>query len=230
MMSDIPEQEVQVDETAQAQVGGNDVSISDERDRLKANNQKLLAELRNVRSSSEDMQRRLAELEQQDQSRKQADLLANGQAEELVQQLRSTVGDKDQRINELEQQLQAKDLAFQESQIKAAAINAFTQNGVHTPEDLFHLEKDKLRIKDGSVVALVGGVETPLQQHLDSLKSPGSGRDYFFAGSGARGMSATGSVPNNSGTNSLDSMSYTEQLNLRVNQRELYARLKAQAG
>ena len=229
-MSENPEQEVQVDDAAQAPVGGNDATAAHERDLLKANNQKLLAELKNARTSSDDMQRRLAELEQQDQSRKQADLLANGQAEELVNQLRTTVGDKDQRILDLEQQLQAKDLAFQESQIRATAINAFTQGGVHSPEDLFHLEKDKLRMKDGSVVALVGGVETPLQQHLDTLKSPGSGRDYFFAGSGARGMSAVGSQANNTGGKDLNSMSFSERLQLEVEQPELYARLKAAAG
>ena len=154
----------------------------------KADTQKAVAEKRAYKKQVEDMQLRLAELEQQDTSRKQADLLANGHAEELVNQLRTTVGDKDQRILDLEQQLQAKDVAFQESQIKVSAINAFTQSGVHSPNDLFQLEKDKLTLKDGQVVAIVGGVETPLHQHLESLKSPGSGRDYFFAGSQARGM------------------------------------------
>jgi hypothetical protein len=52
----------------------------------------------------------------------------------------------------------------------------------------------------------------------------------FFPGTGARGMSAVGSQPTNSGGKSLESMSYSEQLDLRVNQPELYARLKAQAG
>jgi hypothetical protein len=172
----------------------------------------------------------LSEFEQQDNQRKQADLLASGQAEELVNQLRGTVGDKDKRIAELENELQMSAAAFQESQLKNSAINAFTQSGVHSPQDLFQLEKGNLKLKDGAVMAVVGGVELPLQQHLESLKSPGSGRDYFFAGSGARGMSAVGSQPTNSGGKSLESMSYSEQLDLRVNQPELFARLKAQAG
>ena len=81
-------------------------------------------------------------------------------------------------------------------------INAFSQNGVHSPEDLFHLEQNNLRLKDGAVVALTGGIEVPLQQHVEALKSSGSGRDYFFNGSGARGMSAAGSSNSASGGNS----------------------------
>lgn len=178
----------------------------------KADREKAVSEKQSYKKQVEDLTRQMSALQQQDQSRKQADLLANGQAEVLVDQLRGTVGDKDKRILELEQLLQDKDAAFQQSQIKASAMNAFSQSGVHAPEDLFNLEKDKLQLKDGAVVAIVGGVETPLQQHLDSLKSPGSGRDYFFAGSGARGMSATGSSTTTSGGQSWSSMSAFDRM------------------
>lgn len=193
----------------------------------KADREKAVAEKQSYKKQVEDLTRQMAALQQQDQSRKQADLLANGQAEVLVEQLRGTVGEKDKRILELEQQLQDKDVAFQQSQIKAAALNAFSQSGVHAPEDLFNLEKEKLRLKDGSVVALVGGVETPLQQHLDSLKSPGSGKDYFFSGSGARGMSAAGSSSSTAGGKSWGSMGLVERIQLEEQNPQLAAQLKA---
>ena len=93
---------------------------------------------------------------------------------------------------------------------------------------MFQLLKDSLRLKDGSVVALVGGVETPLQQHLDSLKSPGSGMDYFFSGSGARGMSAAGSSNSPSGGKSWGSMGLVERIQMEEENPQLAAQLKAQ--
>lgn len=193
----------------------------------KADREKAVAEKQSYKKQVEDLIRERDAYKQQDQSRKQADLLANGQAEVLVEQLRGTVGEKEQRILELEQMLQDKDVAFQQSQIKATAMSAFQQGGVHTPEDLFNLEKDKLRLKDGSVVALVGGVETPLQQHVESLRSPGSGRDYFFSGSGARGMSAAGSSSSASGGKSWGSMGLVERIQMEEQNPQLAAQLKA---
>jgi len=193
----------------------------------KADREKAVAEKQSYKKQVEDLTRQMSALQQQDQSRKQADLLANGQAEVLVDQLRGTVGEKDKRILELEQLLQDKDAAFQQSQIKASALNAFSQGGVHAPEDLFNLEKDKLQLKDGAVVAIVGGVETPLQQHLDSLRSPGSGRDYFFAGTNARGMGAAGSSSSASGGKSWGSMGLVERIQLEEQNPQLAAQLKA---
>lgn len=198
---------------------------------VKADREKAIAEKHSYKQQVEDLKSENAALKQQDQSKKQEALLANGQAEKVVEELRGTVGSKEKRILELEQLLLDKDSAFQQSQIKSAAINAFSQGGVHTPEDLFNLEKDKFSMKDGHVVALVGGVEVPLQQHLENLKSPGSGKDYFFAGSGARGMSATGSSTATSGGQSWSTMSTFERMTVEAmdeqNGTNNAARLKA---
>lgn len=196
----------------------------------KADTSKAVAKNQAYRQQVEDMQKEIAAYMQQDQSKQQEALLANGQAEKVVEQLRGTVSKDKARILELEQLLQDKDSAFQQSQIKSAAINAFYQGGAHTPEDLFNLEKDKFSLKDGQVVALVGGVEIPLQQHLESLKSPGSGKDYFFAGSGARGMGSIGSTPTSTGgSNPYVTRNFTEALRLESENPELAARLKSQA-
>ena len=79
-------------------------------------------------------------------------------------------------------------MAFQQQQIKASALNALSQSGVVNPDQAFSLLKENLRLKDGVPIALAGGVEVPLQQHLESLRAPGSGWEHHFAGSGARGM------------------------------------------
>ena len=88
---------------------------------------------------------------------------------------------------------------------------------------------DSLRLdENGAVVALSGGVQVPLNTHIQNLKSPGSGYEMFFSGTQARGMSAVGSTSNAAGQNSWESMSFSERLALEVQDPEAAARLKAQ--
>lgn len=227
-MSDTPEQEVQVDE-APAQVGSVDATaLQNEIELLKANNRKLLGEKKNATASVDDLQRQISELKQQHHKAGQERLVKNQEFETLWKDASATNTSLQDEIAQLKQQLQDKDAAFQQQQIKAAALNAFSQGGVHAPEDLFNLEKDNLRLKDGGVVALVGGVEVPLQQRVESLRSPGSGRDYFFAGSGARGMSSAGSSTSTTGGKSWSSMNLTERIQMEEDNPALAAQLKAQ--
>ena len=207
-MSEIPEQSPagEVQPPAEEKTDAMRVQL------LEAKNQELKAEKQAVKKQMEDLQRQFQELQQGQQKQKQENLVKNQEFEQLwkdASQSNSTLQDqlaqKDQAIEEMRAQ-------FQQEQIRASATNAFAQAGVHAPDDLFRLEQDKLRLKDGAIVALVGGVETPLQQHLESLKSPGSGRDYFFSGSGARGMSAVGSASSSSGGKSWDALSFAEKI------------------
>lgn len=207
-MSEIPEQSPagEVQPPAEEKTDAMRVQL------LESKNQELKAEKQAVKKQMEDLQRQFQELQQGQQKQKQENLVKNQEFEQLwkdASQSNSTLQDqlaqKDQAIEEMRAQ-------FQQEQIRASATNAFAQAGVHAPDDLFRLEQDKLRLKDGAIVALVGGVETPLQQHLESLKSPGSGRDYFFSGSGARGMSAVGSASSSSGGKSWESLSFAEQI------------------
>lgn len=207
-MSEIPEQSPagEVQPPAEEKTDAMRVQL------LESKNQELKAEKQAVKKQMEDLQRQFQELQQGQQKQKQENLVKNQEFEQLwkdASQSNSTLQDqlaqKDQAIEEMRAQ-------FQQEQIRASATNAFAQAGVHAPDDLFRLEQDKLRLKDGAIVALVGGVETPLQQHLESLKSPGSGRDYFFSGSGARGMSAVGSASSSSGGKSWDALSFAEKI------------------
>ena len=225
-MSETPEQTA----APEVQPPAEDKTDAQRVELLEAKNRQLISEKQAVKKQVEDMQRQVQDLQNNQQQAKQSKLAEAGEFKTLWTEATQTVSSLQDEIVGLKQQLEAKEVQFQGEQIKATALNAFSQGGVHAPEHLFHLLKDSLRLKDGSVVALVGGVETPLQQHLDTLKSPGSGRDYFFAGSGARGMSAVGSQANNTGGKDLNSMSFSERLQLEVEQPELYARLKAAAG
>ena len=195
---------------------------------LKAQNHKVIGEKKAFQKQVEDMQRQLTDLQNNQQQAKQSKLAEAGEFKTLWTEATATVSSLQDEIAGLKQQLDDKEVAFQQQQIRATALNAFSQGGVHAPEHMFQLLKDSLRLKDGSVVALVGGVETPLQQHLDSLKSPGSGMDYFFSGSGARGMSAAGSSNSLSGGKSWGSMGLVERIQMEEENPQLAAQLKAQ--
>jgi predicted RNase H-like nuclease (RuvC/YqgF family) len=195
---------------------------------LEAKNLELKSEKQAVKKQLEDMQRQMADLQSNQQQAKQSQLAEAGEFKTLWSEASATNTSLQDEIAQLKQQLQDKDVAFQQQQIKATALNAFSQSGVHSPEHLFQLQKENLRLKDGNVVALVGGVEVDLQTHVQSLKSPGSGLDYMFNGSGARGMSAAGSSTSASGGKSWGSMGLMERIQLEEENPALAAQLKAQ--
>ena len=226
-MSDTPEQQVLVDE-AQAPVGGSaDEALQNELELLRASSKKQLNELRNTRKANEDLQRQMQDLQNNQQKAKQSQLAEAGEFKTLWQDATNTVSTLQDEIAQLKTQLQEKDVAFQQQQIKASALNALSQSGVVNPDQAFSLLKDNLRLKDGVPIVLAGGVEVPIQQHLDSLRTPGSGWEHHFAGSGARGMSAAGSSSSTAGQKSWGSMSLTERITLEMEQPDRAAQLKA---
>ena len=223
-MSETPEQQP-VAETQQPVAESRDFAA--ELELVKRKNQDLIGEKQAAKKQVEDMQRQISDLQKTQQKAKQNQLAEAGEYKQLWTDQSKTVSTQQEKIAELERQLEAKDVAFQEQQIKVTALNAFSQNGVHSPDHLFQLQKEHLRLKDGTVVALVGGVEVDLQSHVESLKSPGSGLDYMFNGSGARGMSAAGSSTSTAGGKSWGSMGLMEQIQLQEENPQLAAQLKA---
>ena len=224
-MSETPEQQP-VAETQQPVAEGRDFAA--ELELVKGKNSQLISEKRAAQKQVEDMQRQIQDLQANQQQAKQSKLAEAGEFKTLWTEATQTVSSLQDEIASLKRQLEDKEVEFQGQQIKATALNAFSQSGVHAPEHMFTLLKDSLRLKDGSVVALVGGVETPLQQHLESLKSPNSGMDYFFNGSGARGMSAAGSSNSSAGGKSWGSMGLMERIQMEEENPQLAAQLKAQ--
>jgi DNA repair exonuclease SbcCD ATPase subunit len=227
-MSDTPEQNIQADD-AQAQAGGNDASaeLLNKISLLEANNQKLLIEKGKANGALKDLQQQMQDLQNNQQKAKQSQLAESGEFKTLWQDATSTVSSLQDEIAQLKTQLEEKDVAFQQQQIKASALNALSQSGVVNPDQAFSLLKENLRLKDGVPIALAGGVEVPLQQHLESLRTPGSGWEHHFAGSGARGMSAAGSSSSSNGQKSWGSMSLTERISLEMEQPDRAAQLKA---
>ena len=227
-MSDTPEQNIQADD-AQAQAGGNDANaeLLNKIALLEANNKKLLNEKKNASASVEDLQRQISDLQQSQQKAKQSQLAEQGEYKTLWSEATTTVSSLQDEIAQLKTQLEEKDVAFQQQQIKASALNALSQSGVVNPEQAFSLLKENLRLKDGAPIALAGGVEVPLQQHLESLRTPGSGWEHHFASSGARGMSAAGSSSSTNGQKAWGSMSLSERIQLEMDNAPLAAQLKA---
>ena len=62
----------------------------------------------------------------------------------------------------MQKQLEDKEVQYQQQTIKARAVSAFQQAGVVQSEHMYALLKDKLRLKDGAVVGLDGGVGADL--------------------------------------------------------------------
>ena len=156
-MSDTPEQNIQADD-AQAQAGGTDANaeLLNKIALLEANNKKLLNEKKNASASVEDLQRQISDLQNNQQKAKQSQLAEAGEFKTLWQDATGTVSTLQDEIAQLKQQLQEKDVAFQQQQIKASALNALSQSGVVNPDQAFSLLKDNLRLKDGVPIASPG--------------------------------------------------------------------------
>lgn len=196
---------------------------------LEAKNLELKSEKQAVKKQLEDMQRQMADLQTNQQQAKQTQLAEAGEFKTLWSEASATNTSLQDEIAQLKQQLQDKDVAFQQQQIKSAALNAIAQSGVVNPEQAFSLMKESLRLdENGNAVCLSGGVQVELNSHLNSLKQPGSGWEHHFSGSGARGMSAAGSSTSASGGKSWGSMSLMERIQTEEENPALAAQLKAQ--
>ena len=220
-MSDTPEQQP-VAETQQpvAETRNYDAEL----DALKAQNHKIIGEKRAVQKELEDMQRQVSE-------RKQADLIEKEDYKGLHSDLKTNYDSVLAERDALQQQLELAKVERQQDQIKANATNLFAQSGVDAGaiDHLMKIIGENLRLdENGAVAILSGGVQVPLNQHLQTLKTPGSGFERYFSGTQARGMSAVGSTSNAAGQGSWDSMSFSERLALEVENPEAAAQLKAQ--
>ena len=197
-------------------------------DLLKAKNQELIGERRNDRKLVEDLQQQLNELQASTQKQKQAKLAENGEYMALWKEASETNSSLQQQLADMQKQLEDKEVQYQQQTIKARAVSAFQQAGVVQSEHMYALLKDKLRLKEGAVVGLDGGVETDLGSYLNNLRGSDSPYAYMFSGTGARGMGAAGSSPTlASGQKSFDQMSFGEKVQMEVENPQLFAQLKA---
>ena len=180
-------------------------------------------------SQVEELRAELQKIKADQKKAKQSADLEAGNYESAFRDLSSTYEQAQAAIAERDAMIQQMKADQRRSTVKTEFIRAAGAAGAINPDHLLALKEGELQLtNDGQVRGFLGGVETELPVYIEKLKQ---GSDaYLFKGSGAQGMSAAGSTPTNTGGLSLNSMSYTEQLHLRENDPELFARLKASAG
>ena len=189
---------------------------------LEAKNLELKNEKQAVKKRLDDMERQLSE-------RKQNELIEKEDYKGLHADLKTHFDSVSAERDAWKEKFEQSEVQRQQDQIRASATNLFAQSGVNMPEHLMKILGDQMRLdENGAVVILAGGVQVPLNQHIQTLKAPGSGFENFFIGSGARGMSASGQASATSGQASWDSMSFSEQVAIEMQDPEKAARLKAQ--
>ncbi len=206
------------------------VDFSAQVELLKAKNQELIAEKQKVKANFDDLQKQLDTLQQERAQQKQSKLQEQGQYQDLWKEANDANAGLKSQIAEMQAALEAKDQQFSQAQIKSAALNSFAQAGVINPDHMFSLVGDKLRIEDGSLVAVDGGVQQSLNEYVEKLKTPESGADYMFRGNGSVGMGSVGSSGPGAGMNNpYISGNFTEIVKMEAENPELAKRMKAQA-
>ncbi len=222
------QEQAPVEQTQQPVATGVDFSAQVEL--LKAKNQELIAEKQKVKANFDDLQKQLDTMQQERAQQKQSKLQEQGQYQDLWKEANDANAGLKSQIAEMQAALEAKDQQFSQAQIKSAALNSFAQAGVINPDHMFSLVGDKLRIEDGSLVAVDGGVQQSLNEYVEKLKTPESGADYMFRGNGSVGMGSVGSSGPGAGMNNpYISGNFTEIVKMEAENPELAKRMKAQA-
>ena len=162
-----------MEQTQQPVAGGVDLAAQVEL--LKAKNQELIGEKQKVKASFDDLQKQLDTLQQERAQQKQSKLAEQGQYSELWKEANEANSQLKSQIAEMQAALEAKDQQFSQAQIKSAALNAFAQAGVINPDHMYSLVGDKLRLEDGQLAAVDGGVQSSMSEYIEKLKMPESG-------------------------------------------------------
>ena len=192
----------------------------------KSDRDKAVAEKQSYKKQVEELTRQNQELQADRQKRDQAQLARNGDFQKLWEDQKGTVSDLQSQLAAKDEEMELMRSENQQQQIKVSAYNAIQQSGVVNTDQAYQLLKADLRMKDGELIALSGGVEVPIGQRLEQLKQPGSGWEHHFSGSGARGMSAGSSTSIPAGT-SWSSLGTLKKLELMETNPQLAAQLKA---
>ena len=184
----------------------------------------------------ESLTNEMNQLKEAQQSAVRQNLEDQGAFRELYDQEKSRAKQLEQRLlnetAELKQQLESVTQSAKAERLKATAMTQIGRANAVNPQQLYTLLQAQLRTNDeGDPVLLNSGVEQPLGDYLANLKSSPDWQHHFSA-SGSRGTGSTGAtqtiapgMPNPYRTGNL-----TEALKLEVNNPELAAQLKAEAG
>jgi hypothetical protein len=202
-----------------------------ELERLRAHNFELVGEKRRVQEQLTSLQQELQQLRDERANAQTSQLADNGEWKTLWEQAQETNATLQERIRTLEADLAT---ALQEKEVESLqgqVLQAFARDIVD-PRQLFRLEKDNFKLKDGKPVVLNGGVEQTLEEYLEFVKSPGSGYEHHCLPRGVAGMGAGGaSAPVVAGSsNPYVTRNLTQIVQLELDNPTLADRLKREAG
>ena len=140
---------------------------------LKAKNAELIGERRKDKEKFEALEARLTELQERSNKQRQAKLAESGEHKALWEEAQKTVAQREAELAELRAAMEQQSAKAVEQQVRATATAAMAQNGVFAPDQLYMLMAQKLKMNDGKVAAIDGGVEVPLTEFISNLKNPG---------------------------------------------------------
>ena len=192
-MSEAPEQQPVVETQQPAAEPGADFAVQVEL--LKAKNAELIGERRKDKEKFEALETRLNELQDRSNKQRQAKLAESGEHKALWEEAQKTVAQREAEIAELRAAMEQQSARAAQEQVRATATAAMAQNGVFAPDQLYQLMASKLKMTDGKVAAIDGGVEVPLTEFIGNLKNPGSGYEHFFSGTRMSGMGTSAGSP-----------------------------------
>ena len=163
---------------------------------LKAKNAELIGERRKDKEKFEALEARITELQERSNKQRQAKLAESGEHKALWEEAQKTVA---QREAELAETACSNGAAVRPKRLSSRSVQRplppWRKNGVFAPDQLYQLMAQKLKMNDGKVAAIDGGVEVPLTEFISNLKNPGSGYEHFFSSSRVSGMGTSAGSP-----------------------------------
>jgi FtsZ-binding cell division protein ZapB len=221
-------------ETAIEQPVAEPTDLAMQIEALRSKNTELIGERRRDKEAREALQRRLDEIEAAQKTAQQQQLEQSGEFRTLWEEAQKTNADLRAQLQEREQKIGEIQTNYSREQLKARAISDLSAAGALAPDQLYRLVQDDLQSKDGTPVAIKGGVEVTLTEYVAGLRNPGSGYEHHFAAQNRAGMGTTTAprpsvLPGTTNPFRRESWNITEQVRLLAENPDVAKLLKAEA-
>jgi len=221
-------------ETAIEQPVAEPTDLAMQIEALRSKNTELIGERRRDKEAREALQRRLDEIESTQKAAQQQQLEQSGEFRTLWEEAQKTNADLRAQLQEREQKISEIQTNYSREQLKARAIADLSAAGALAPDQLYRLVQDDLQSKDGTPVAIKGGVEVALTDYVAGLRNPGSGYEHHFAAQNRAGMGTTTAprpsiLPGTANPFRRESWNITEQVRLLAENPDVAKLLKAEA-
>jgi len=221
-------------ETAIEQPVAEPTDLAMQIEALRSKNTELIGERRRDKEAREALQRRLDEIETTQKAAQQQQLEQSGEFRTLWEEAQKTNADLRAQLQEREQKINEIQTNYSREQLKARAIADLSAAGALAPDQLYRLVQDDLQSKDGTPVAIKGGVEVALTDYVAGLRNPGSGYEHHFAAQNRAGMGTTTAprpsvLPGTANPFRRESWNITEQVRLLAENPDVAKLLKAEA-